>query len=404
MPLTDAAIRQLKPSTKPLKASDGGGMFLLINPKGSRWWRFSYRYNGKQKTISLGVYPDISLKAARVKRTEAKRLLEKGIDPGEHRKISKSSQSAMGEDTFQFVALEWFSKFRPTWADSHAGKIIRRLEVDIFPWVGKRPINEINAPELLAVLRRIENRGALETAHRAKQNCGQIFRYAIATGRAERDPSADLRGALPPVKSSRFSTITDPKAIGQLLRDIEGYQGSFITKCALRLAPLVFVRPGELRHAEWSEIDFDGAEWRIPGEKMKAGALHLVPLSKQAVEILQEIHPLTGNGKYVFPGARSAQRPMSENTTLVALRRLGYEKGMMTGHGFRSMASTRLNEMGFKPDWIETQLAHAEKNKVRRAYNHAEYLNERREMMQTWADYLDSLRNGAEIVPIRQGA
>ncbi|MBF0383688.1 MAG: tyrosine-type recombinase/integrase [Magnetococcales bacterium] len=404
MPLTDAKIRQLKPRDKPFKSSDGGGMFLLVNPKGSKWWRLRYRFNNKQKTLSLGVYPEVSLKLARERRDEAKRLLAEGIDPGEHRKIVKATQSVAGEETFQAVALEWFAKFEPGWAKGHSTKLIRRLENNAFPWLGKRPINEITAPELLAVLRRIESRGALDMAHRVKQHCGQVFRYAIATGRAERDPSADLRGALPPVQSKRFSTITDPKIIGQLLRDIEGYQGSFVTKCALKLAPLVFVRPGELRKAEWSEIDLDGAEWRIPPEKMKSRVLHVVPLSTQSVTVLREIHPLTGEGKYVFPGSWSSNSPMSENTVLVALRRLGYTKEEMTGHGFRAMASTRLNEMGFKPDWIEMQLAHTERNEVRRAYNHAKYLKERVGMMQTWADYLDGLRNGADVVPIRQKA
>ncbi|MBF0371128.1 MAG: tyrosine-type recombinase/integrase [Magnetococcales bacterium] len=405
MPLTDTTIRQMKPGPKTFKRSDGGGLFIQVEPRGSKLWRLFYRFGGKQKLLALGRYPETTLKKAREQREDARRLLAEGIDPGEHRKTTKAAQrDGLDERLFQSVALEWFAKFKPGWAPSHASKVIRRLEVDIFPWLGKRPINEITAPELLAVLRRIESRGALDTAHRAKQNCGQVFRYAVATGRAERDPSADLKGALPPAKGGRFATIIDPKTIGQLLRDIEEYKGSFVTKCALRLAPLVFVRPGELRRAEWAEINLDGAEWRIPEEKMKAGALHVVPLSSQAVAILREIQPLTGSGRYVFPGARSDQRPMSENTVLAALRRLGYAKGEMSGHGFRSMASTRLNEMGFKPDWIEAQLAHAEQNEVRRAYNHVEYLEERRKMMQAWANYLDALRDGAEVVPIRRQA
>lgn len=404
MPLTDATIRQLKPSGKIIKRSDGGGLFIQVAGNGSKLWRLGYRFGGKQKLLALGQYPETTLKQARCKRDDAKRLLADGVDPAEHRKIAKATQGTVGEESFQAVAMEWFAKFKPTWAISHSEKIIRRLEMDIFPWIGSRPMREISAPELLAVLRRIESRGALDTAHRAKQNCGQIFRYGVATGRAERDPSADLRGALPPAKSSRFATITDPKAIGQLLRDIEEYKGTFVTKCALQLAPLVFVRPGELRHAEWEEINLDVAEWRIPAKKMKARTLHVVPLSRQAIEILQEVQSLTGGGKYVFPGARSVHRPMSENTVLGALRNLGYEKDQMTGHGFRSMASTRLNEMGFQPDWIEVQLAHAEQNQVRAAYNHAQYLEERRKMMQTWADYLDGLRSGADIIPIRQNS
>jgi integrase len=296
--------------------------------------------------------------------------------------------------------MEWFTKYQPTWTAGHAKDIMSRLNRDVFPWLGNHPVGEITAPELLAVLRRIENRGALETAHRIKSSCGQVFLYAIATGRAERNPSADLKGALPPVKPKRMATITDPKEVGALLCAMEDYRGSFVTKCALRLAPLIFVRPGELRHAEWSEIDLDGMEWRIPAGKMKAREPHIVPLSQQAVDIFNEIQPLTGNGRYVFPGARSIHRPMSENAVLAALRRMGYEKGMMTGHGFRAMASTCLNEMGWKPDVIERQLAHAERNQVRAAYNHAEYLPERRKMMQAWADHLDALRQGSEVVPL----
>ncbi|MEB0165111.1 tyrosine-type recombinase/integrase, partial [Glaciimonas sp. CA11.2] len=286
---------------------------------------------------------------------------------------------------------EWFSKYAPNWVASHSDKIIRRLERDIFPWLGSRPISEISAPELLDVLRRIEKRGAIETAHRAHQNCGQIFRYAIATGRAERDPSGDLKGAIPPSKEKHHPSITEPKAVGELLRCIGGYTGSFVTKCALQLAPLLFVRPGELRKAEWSEINLDTAEWRIPAEKMKMRAVHIVPLSIQAVAILNEIMPLTGKGKYVFPGARTNGRPMSENTVNGALRRLGYGSDDMTGHGFRSMASTLLNEQGWNRDAIERQLAHAERDSIRAAYNYAEHLPERRKMMQAWADYMDGL-------------
>jgi len=273
----------------------------------------------------------------------------------------------------------------------HGERILRRLEVDIFPWIGKRPISEIMAPEILAALRRIENRGAIETAHRAHQNVSQVFRYAIATGRAERDPSADLRGALEPVKKRHLASITDPKAIGDLLRAINDYKGFFVTKCALRLAPLVFVRPGELRKAEWKEINFENAEWRIPAEKMKMRSVHIVPLSMQAIAILKEVESLTGHGKYVFTGVRTIHRPMSENTVTGALRRLGYTSDEMTGHGFRSMASTLLNEQGWNRDAIERQLAHSERNDIRAAYNYAEYLPERRKMMQYWADYLDGL-------------
>ncbi|MEO5334971.1 MAG: tyrosine-type recombinase/integrase, partial [Magnetococcus sp. YQC-5] len=332
--------------------------------------------------------------------TSNRRLLAEGIDPGEHRKITKTMAANRTENSFEAVAREWFAKFSPTWAETHASKIIRRLEVDVFPWLGGRPVNEITALELLTVLRRIEGRGALDTAHRAKQNCGQVFRYAVATGRAENDPSVALRGALPPPKEGHFSSITDPSAIGELLRAIDGYAGSYVSRAALRLAPLVFVRPGELRQAEWVEIDLSTATWTIPGERMKAREKHVVPLSTQAVAILRELHPLTGHGRYVFPGARSDDRPMSENTVLAALRRLGYEVGMMTGHGFRSMASTILNEQGWHRDAIERQLAHAERDSVRAAYNYAEHMPERRRMMQSWADYLDQLA-GRNVVPMR---
>jgi integrase len=302
------------------------------------------------------------------------------------------------------MAREWHTKFARTWASSTADVILRRLERDVFPWIGSRAIAEISAAELLAVLRRIESRGALETAHRAHQYSGQVFRYALATGRAERDPSGDLRGALPPVKSRHHASITDPKSVGELLRAISSYRGSFVVKCALRLAPLVFVRPGELRNAEWTEINLDAGEWRIPAARMKMGAPHIVPLSTQAVAILRELHALTGFGKYVFPGTRSRARPMSENTVNAALRRLDYDSDQMTGHGFRSMASTLLNEAGWHRDAIERQLAHAERDKVRAAYNYAEHLPGRRRMMQAWADYLESLEAGAEVIPLRRYA
>jgi integrase len=399
MPLTDTAIRNAKPQEKPVKMFDGGGLFLLLNPNGSRWWRLKFRIGGKEKLLSLGVYPDVSLKEAREKRDEARKRLSQGIDPSTERKATKTAQA----ESFEAVAQEWFSKFKPTWAPSHAEKIIRRLEVDVFPWIGERPIAEITAPELLAVLRRIEGRGALETAHRAHQNCGQVFRYAVATGRAERDPCADLRGALPPTRKRHFPAITEPKEIGALLRAISDYRGSFITRSALQLAPLVFVRPGELRNAEWSELDLDRAEWCIPADRMKMKEPHLVPLPLQAVMILRELHALTGTGRYVFPSPRTASRPMSNNGVLSALRRMGYGKDEMTGHGFRAMARTVLDEvLGFRVDIIEHQLAHAVKDPLGRAYNRTKHLDERRRMMQAWADYLDGLRNGAGVIPLRR--
>jgi integrase len=400
MALTDIAIRNAKFVDKPFKLSDGEGMYLFINAIG-KYWRLDYRYLNKRKTLSLGKYPTVSLAAARQKRADAKKMLSEEIDPLEHKKIIKLTRLENAANSFEAVGLEWFAKNRAKWVESHSEKIIARLKNDIFPWIGSRPIADLTAPEILSVLRRIENRGAIETAHRALQNCGQIFRYAIATGRASRDICADLRGALPPAKQKHHASITEPQAVGALIRAIRSYQGSFVTACALRLAPLVFLRPGELRHAEWSEIDLEAGEWRIPAEKMKMRTLHIVPLSTQAVAVLNEIRPLTGHRQYVFPSVRTSDRPMSENTILGALRRLGYEKEEMTGHGFRSMASTLLNENGWNSDAIERQLAHSERNSVRAAYNYAELLPERRKMMQWWADYLDSLAKGADIITLR---
>ena len=397
MPLSATAIRNAKPSNKSIKLFDGGGLYLEVAPRGGKWWRLKYRFAGKEKRISLGVFPDVGLKEARERRDEARRQLAAQVDPSEVRKATKAARSEREANSFESISREWFAKFSPSWSEKHSKKIIRRLERDIFPWLAERPVGEITAPELLRTLRRIESRGAVETAHRALQNCGQVFRYAIATGRADRDPAADLRGALPPVKPKHHASIADPKAIGEMLRAIDGYQGSLVTKCALWLAPLVFVRPGELRRAEWAEIDLETAEWRIPAEKMKLRQQHIVPLARQALDILYELHPLTGSGRYLFPGARTNSRPMSENTVNAALRRLGYAKDEMTGHGFRSMASTLLNEQGWHRDAIERQLAHAERSTVRAAYNYAEHLPERRRMMQSWADYLDGLKAGVGV-------
>jgi len=400
MPLTDPAIRHAKPREKQYKLSDEKGLYLLVNQAG-KYFRLDYRFAGKRKTFALGVYPEVTLKEAREKRDEARKKIADGIDPAQQRKAAKVMQAEQTSNSFEAIAREWHGRFTPSWAEGHAKKVIRRLELYIFPWLGSRPIAEITAPELLAVLRRIESRGILETAHRTQQNCGQVFRYAIATGRAERDPSADLRGALAPAKHNRMATITNPKKIGELLRALDGYQGTLVAECALKLAPLVFVRPGELRQAEWSEIDFDKAEWRIPAAKMKMKEAHIVPLSRQALAILRELQPLTGNSRYVFPSVRTNARPMSENTVLAALRRMGYTKEEMTGHGFRAMASTILHEQGWPTDVIERQLAHAERNSIKAAYNHAQHLPERRKMMQAWADYLDSLKAGAEIISFR---
>ena len=401
MPLTQLQVKNAKIINKPLKVSDGGGLFLLVkssNPKDSKYWRLAYRFAGKQKTLALGVYPAVSLALARDRRDKARSLLVNGIDPSNTKKAKKIAIRAMEENSFEIIAREWFMGRKHNWKENHSSKIITRLEKDIFPWLGTCPVGEITAPELLIAIRRIESRGALETAHRTLSYCGQIFRYSIATGRATRDTAADLRGALPPVKEKHHASITDPKLIGKLLHNIDGYQGSFVTRCALQISPLVFLRPGELRKAEWIEIDLDKAEWRIPAARMKMNAVHIVPLASQTIAILREIHPLTGLGKYIFPGARTDSRPMSENAVLGALRRMGYSNEEMTGHGFRSMASTLLNEQGFNRDAIERQLAHAERDSVRAAYNYAEYLPERQKMMQLWADYLDKLKANVDSI------
>ncbi len=392
VPLTDTKVRTIKPTKKAQKYFDGGGLFLLVSPTGGKLWRLKYRFGGTEKLLSLGIYPQTSLAEARQKREQASALMANGVNPSDTKKAQKMAGSQETE-TFEIIAREWYTKFAPSWAASHGNKIIRRLELYVFPWLGTRPIKSITAPELLTALRRIEAKGTLETAHRTQQNCGQVFRYAVATGRAERDPSGDLRGAIPPASGKHMATITDPKEIAGLLSSIDAYKGSIVTRCALQLAPLVFVRPGELRHAEWSEINFDTDEWRIPAEKMKAGTLHIVPLSLQALEVLREIQPLTGQGRYVFPSPRTESRPMSDNAILSALRRMGYAKDEMSGHGFRSMASTLLNEQGWNRDAIERQLAHAERNSVRAAYNYAEFMPERKKMMQAWSDYLGGLKS-----------
>jgi integrase len=401
--LAPSTVQNAAPKAAPYKLTDERGMYLLVKPNGSRWWRFDYRRpgTGKRNTLSLGTYPDVSLKKARERRDAARKLLADGIDPGDKRKAERIA----GGETFEAVAREWFAKHSPNWKAGHADKIIRRLERDVFPWIGAKPVASLTAPDVLAVLRRIDSRGARETAHRASQNVGQVMRYAVATGRADMDPTAMLRGAIPPARAVHFASITDPDRIGELLRAIDQYAGYYVTRAALQLAPLVFVRPGELRQAEWAEIDLDAAEWRIPAERMKMGALHIVPLASQAVAILRDLQPLTGSGRLVFPSLRSHDRAMSENTVNAALRRLGYDGDTMTGHGFRSMASTLLNEQGWHRDAIERQLAHAERDAVRAAYNYAEHLPERRKMMQAWADYLHTLRQGSrKVVPIKRKA
>lgn len=403
MPLTDTAIRNAKPGAKPAKLFDERGLFLIVTPAGGKWWRLRYTFGGKEKLLSLGVYPDVGLKDARERRDTARKLLADGIDPSENRKAQKSAKTERAANSFEVVAREWHAKYAPGWAEHHGNRIIRRLERDIFPWIGGRPIADVTAPELLATVQRIEKRGALETAHRALANCGQVFRYAIATGRAVRDVSPDLRGALPPVKGEHFAAVTEPKQVAELLRSLDGYQGTLTVACALRLAPLVFVRPGELRKAEWMDIDLDAAEWRY--HVTKTDSEHIVPLASQAVAILRELHALTGTGRFVFPGARTNGRPMSDNAILAAMRRTGIAKDEMSGHGFRAMARTILDEvLGVRPDLIEHQLAHAVRDPNGRAYNRTAHLPERRKMMQQWADYLDELKAGAKVIPLHKTA
>jgi integrase len=399
-PLSEVKVRTIKPQNKDFKLFDGGGLFLLVTKSGGKLWHFKYRFDKKEKKLALGSYPEISLLNARQRRDEARRLLAQGIDPSADRKAQK--QAILQEiETFELIAREWHTRFLSTWTTKYAETLMSRLELYIFPWIGKKPIAEIKAPELLAVLRRIESRGILDTTQRVRIICGQVFRYAVVTGRAERDPTTDLKGALPQPKRTHRAAITDPKKAGKLLRAIDGYQGSFVVQCALKLAPLVFLRPGELRRGEWEEISFENAEWNIPGSKMKMEEPHLVPLSKQAIEILTELYKLTGNGRYIFPG-RTSQRPMSDNAILAALRNMGYAKEEMSGHGFRAMARTILDEvLQVRPDFIEHQLAHAVRDPNGRAYNRTAHLVERKKMMQKWADYLDGLKAGAKVIPFK---
>jgi integrase len=371
----------------PTKLSDGRGLYLLVTPTGSRYWRLKYRMHGREKLLALGVYPDVSLKLARDRREKARQLIAEGIDPNAKKQAEKAARS----DTFEAIAREWLGLQEQKLSAATFKKAKWTFETLIFPRLGDLPISAIKAPDLLATLRKIEVRGKYETTHRAKQRCGQIFRYAIATGRAEHDVSADLRGALAPVVTKNRAAVTDPARVAELLKAIDSYHGAQTTGYALKLASRTFVRPGELRYAEWTEVDLDTAEWRIPAVRMKMKDLHIVPLASQVVVMLRELQAITGKSKYLFPSLQTALRPISENTVNVALRRLGYSREEMTGHGFRAMASTLLNEQGWHPDLIELQLAHAERNKVRAAYNRAQRLVERRKMMQAWADYLDQL-------------
>jgi integrase len=401
MALANTACKNAKPRPdKAYKLADEKGLYLLIAKNGGKWWRFDYRFNDKRKTLSMGTYPEISLKSARQKRDEARELLAKQLDPGVVRKIEKAGSK---KNTFQAVAEEFLSSNSHKWSESHYRHIKECFERDVFPWIGARPLKELSAVEVLAALRRIADRGALETAARTKQFIGQAIRYGIATGRAERDVTQDLRGALPSPVKSNYNAIIDTKTLGQLLRDIESYKGSFAIRTALQIQPMLFARPANLVMMEWSEIDLDNAEWRIPAEKMKMKDRHIVPLATQAIELLREIYPLTGTKRYVFANnqGKNKEGHISRETPGSTLRRMGY-KGIHTNHGFRTTASTILHEQGFHSDMIERQLAHAERNAVKAAYCHAEYLPERRKMMQSWADYLDGLKGGANVIPIKK--
>lgn len=393
--LTDAAVRAAKCEDKTYRLHDDRGMYLEVTAAGGKYWRLKYRLAGRERRFAIGVYPRVGLQQARALRDKARDLIAQGIDPCQHARQARIEATIAAANSFEAVAREWWGKVSAGWEPISAQRVLRRLERDLFPWLGSRPIGRIEAPELLDALLRVERRGHNSTAHRLRQYCGRIFRYAITTSRAKRDPAADLRGdALAPVVERHHAAITDPAAVARLLSDLDAYQGHFHVRTALLLAPLTFVRPGNLRRARWSEINFIAAEWRIPFQRMKMREQFVVPLSRQALDLLRGLHPLTGAGEFLFPGVRDRKRPMSENTVNAALRRLGYGQDDMTGHGFRTMASTLLNEQGYPPDIIELQLAHEERNKVRAAYNRAQRLAERRQMMQAWADYLDELRAG----------
>lgn len=410
-PLSDLQVSKAKPQAKETKLFDGGGLFLLVSPQKvgsdgkplpvSKLWRFKYRFGGKEKLLSFGSYPQVSLSDARQRREDARKLLANGVDPGEIKKAQKSAQVEAAANTFEAVAREWHANSKPNWSDNHAERLLKRLEQDVFPFIGNKPITDIKTPEIVEILKRVATR-TLETAHRIKTAFYHIFHYAKLHGKIENNPAADLRKILPTVKYTHMAAPTDPKEVTSLLRAIDAFEGSFIVKCALQLAPLVFVRPGELRKAEWSEFDLDAATWNIPAEKMKMRQRHLVPLSRQVVAILNELQLLTGHGRYLFPCHRSPLRCMSENTVNASLRRMGFDKTEITGHGFRAIARTMLHEiLQFTPDAIEAQLAHAVPDRLGRAYNRTTHLAERKKMMQQWADYLDGLKSGAKVIPLR---
>ncbi|MDB6086855.1 MAG: integrase [Gammaproteobacteria bacterium] len=398
--LNDTMIRTIKPGQKPQKLFDTGGLYLLLQPNDARYWRLKYRLHGIEKTLSLGVYPEVSLKQARERREKLRQQIANDIDPSGARKAEKRADA----QSFKSVALEWHQQRVATWSKGYATQLMHRMNKNLFPWIGSKPIAKMTAADFLDCLQRIEKRGAVEMAHRARGTCSDVMRFAVATRRAERDPTVDLRGAIAPTKRKHLASIKDPKGIGDLMRAIDGYVGrSEVVNAAVRLIPLVFTRTCEMRKAEWSEFDLDNAQWKVPPERMKRRFPQIVPLSTQAIKILRDLLPITGPNGLVFPSIRSGSRPISDGTINAALRMMGYTGDHMTGHGFRSMASTILNEQGWHPDAIERQLSHAEKNTVRGIYNYAEYLPIRREMMQAWADYLDALRKNKPFQIVAMG-
>ena len=402
--LSATAINNAKPKDKPYKLADEKGLYLFIQTTGSKLWRFDYRFLEKRKTLALGSYPDISLSHARDKRDKARTLLasDPPVDPSENRKAEKSSKLLSSENSFEVIAREWWQTHMKNKAASHKDKVIRRFELYLFPWIGTKPITDITAPQMLQVVKRIETLNKLETAHRALQTAGQVFRYAVQTGRAIRDVTVDLKGALPPTSIKHMAAFTKPKQIAELLRAIDGFGGTLTVQCALKLSPLVFVRPSELRQAKWRDIDLDAGEWRYLVSKTKTD--HLVPLSTQALDILRTIHPLSGHGEYVFQGGHSPLRPMSEAAVNAALKRMGYDtQSEITGHGFRAMARTILHErLNIDPHIIEHQLAHKVPDALGAAYNRTKFIEQRKIMMQQWADYLDELKTGAKVMPFKQ--
>ncbi|WP_439640535.1 tyrosine-type recombinase/integrase [Nevskia sp.] len=394
MAFTDAAARNAKPGDKPRKITVGGGLYLLVQPSGSKLWRYKYRVGGIEKLLALGVYPDVPLAKALKAHREARELVAQGIDPSAAKVQDKTAKRALETNSFEAIAREWLAQ--KTIVPTYMEKITARMEADVLPYIGSRPIADITRAELTAVLKRIQDRGAIETAHRARSEIGQVFRFAMKDDRATVDPTIALRGTLKSPEVKHFPAILDPKPLGELLRAMHGYQGDPITRAALRLAPMLFVRPGELRTARWEDFDLDAAEWRYIASKKRNH--HLVPLASQAVEVLRDLLPLTGPAGFVFPGARTKHRPMSENTVNAALRRLGFPVGTVTGHGFRASARTLLAELGWRTDAIERQLAHAASGPLGGAYDRAQFLAERKRMMQAWADYLDALREDRKVI------